>query len=193
MYGHIKGKINLSTPKKPLSPYGHAKKKSFNLVKKYRERYNMNNYNAILFNSESYLRKKNFLIPKICFAAINAYKYGKKTTLNNILVSREWNWCESQCELMFKFLKKEPQDFISSNGKCFSIKEMLKFAFEYFKLDYKDFIKVKNVYLSKNEVKIKKTNYLQCLKKNNIKINFKIFGGILIKKMIKFYLNEKKF
>ena len=36
------------------------KKKSFNLVKKYREKYKMKNYNAILFNSESFLRKKIF-------------------------------------------------------------------------------------------------------------------------------------
>lgn len=193
MYGHIKGRINLSTNKKPLSPYGDAKKKAFNLVKEYRVKYGMKNYNAILFNSESYLRKKNFLVPKICLAAINAHKYGSKTTLNNILVSREWNWCQTQCELITKFLKKKPQDFISSNGKCFSIKEMLTFAFQYFRLDYRDFIKVKEYSLKKNEVKTKKTNYLQCLKKNNIKMNFKIHGRLLITKMIKFYLNEKRF
>ena len=193
MYGHIKGKINIATPKKPLNPYGHAKKKSFDLVKKYREKYKMKNYNAILFNTESFLRKKNFLIPKICIAAIKAFKNNKKTTLNNILVSREWNWCESQCELMIKFLTKKPQDFISSNGKCYSIREMLTFAFRYFKLNYKDYIKVKNYSLKKNEVKIKKTNYSYCLKKNKIKMDYKIYGKLLIVQMIKFYLSEKKF
>ncbi len=193
MYGHINGKIKLSTPKKPLSPYGLAKKKSFNLVKEYRVKYKMKNYNAILFNSESFLRKKNFVIPKICLAAINAHKYKKKTTLNNILVSREWNWCESQCELIFKFLKKTPQDFISSNGKCYSIQDMLFFAFKYFDLNYKQFIKVKNLSLGKNEVKSKKTDFLESLKKNKIKINYKIYGKSLIFKMIKYYLNENKF
>jgi len=191
MYGHIVGKINLSSPKEPLNPYGNAKKKAFNLVKDYRERNKMKNYNAILFNTESFLRKKNFLIPKICLAAINANKYNKKTSLNNILVSREWNWCESQCELLFKFLKKEPQDFILSNGKSYSIKKMLTFAFEYFNLNYKKYIKIKNTSLSKNEVLYKKTNYKNCLKRNKIKINNNIFGKKLIHKMIKFYLNEK--
>ena len=191
MYGHLKGSINLLSKKEPLNPYGNSKKKSFNLVKKYREKYNMKNYNAILFNSESFLRKKNFLIPKICLAAINANKYGRKTFINNILVSREWNWCEEQCILIYKFLQKRPQDFISSNGRCFSVKEMLTFAFEYFNLDYKDYIKIKNFSLKKNEVKIKKSNHLECLKKNKINMNFKIFGEALIIKMIKFYLNEK--
>ncbi len=191
MYGHIFGKINLSSPKKPLNPYGKAKKKAFNLVKNYREKNKMKNYNAILFNTESFLRKKNFLIPKICLAAINANKYDKKTSLNNILVSREWNWCESQCELIYKFLKKKPQDFILSNGKSYSIKKMLTFAFEYFNLNYKNYIKVKNTTLNKNEVLYKKTNYKNCLRRNKIKANNKIFGKKLIYKMIKFYLNEK--
>ncbi len=57
MYGHIKDKIDLDTPKKPLNPYGEAKKKSFNLVKKYRDVYKMKNYNAVMFNTESYLRE----------------------------------------------------------------------------------------------------------------------------------------
>ena len=74
----IKNKISLRTIKKPLNPYGVAKE-IFDLVKEYREKFKMNNYNAILFNSESYLRDKNFIIAKICIAAINAHKFRKNT------------------------------------------------------------------------------------------------------------------
>ena len=45
----------------------------------------------------------------------------------------------------------------------------------------------------RNEVKSKKTDFSKHLKKNKIKINFKIYGKSLIFKMIKYYLNEKKF
>ena len=58
MYGKIKGKIKLSTPKKPLNPYGKAKLLSFNLVKDFRTKYNLAAYNAITFNTDSYLRDK---------------------------------------------------------------------------------------------------------------------------------------
>jgi len=191
MYGHVKGEINLATPKKPLNPYGKAKKKSFDLVKNYRENFKMKNYNAILFNTESFLRNRNFVIAKICIAAINAYKFQKKTTINNILVSREWNWCEEQCKYLLKFLSKKPQDFILSNGKSYSIKQMLKFAFEYFDLNYLDFIKIKNKKLKKNEIKSKKSNFMESLKKNKINFKSKIFGKKLIHKMINFYLNGK--
>tara|TARA_B100001741_G_scaffold301307_1_gene289382 strand:+ start:496 stop:1509 length:1014 start_codon:yes stop_codon:yes gene_type:complete len=192
MYGHIQNKIDLKTPKKPLNPYGEAKKKSFNLVKKYRNEFGMSTYNAIMFNTESFLRDKNFLIAKICTGAIKAFKNKKKLTLNNIIVSREWNWCEEQCELLMKFLKKKPQDFILSNGKSFTIKQMLNFAFLYFKLDFKNFVSVKFKKLKKNEVKNKKSDYKKYLKKNKIKFKSKIFGKKLIYKMIEYYLDEEK-
>ena len=192
MFGHINNKINHNSPKNPLNPYGEAKKKSYNLVKEYRDKFGMQNYNGIMFNTESFLRDKNFLIPTICIGAINAFKKGNELKLNNILVSREWNWCSEQCELMLKFMKKKPQDFILSNGKSYSIEQMLKFSFQYFNLNYKNFVKVKFSKLNKNEVKSKKSNIKKYLKRNNIKFEAKIYGKKLIYKMIKYYLNDGK-
>lgn len=191
MYGQIKKKISLNTPKRPLNPYGKSKKISFELVKKYRDKKKLKTYNLILFNTESFLRNKNFIIPKICKAAINAFKYQKKTTINNMLVSREWNWCEEQCYYILKLIKKSPQDLIISNGKIYSLRDMIKFAFQYFRLDYRKFIKVKFNYLTKSEVSDKRSNYLYSFKKNKLKRHNKIFGKKLIIKMIKHYLHEK--
>ena len=184
MYGHIRNKIDLKTPKKPLNPYGVAKKKSFNLVKKYRELYGMSNYNAIMFNTDSILRNRDFLISKICIGAIKAFRNKKKLTVNNIIVSREWNWCEEQCKLLFKFLSKKPQDFILSNGKSYTIRQMLIFAYQYFNLDFKKFVNVKFKKLKKDEVKEKRSNYRKYFRKNKINFKSKIFGKKLIFKMI---------
>ena len=193
MYGKINGKIKLSSPKKPLNPYGKAKLLSFNLVKDFRTKYNLATYNAIAFNTDSYLRDKNYLIPKICLAAINAHKYKIKTTFYNVLMAREWNWCEEQCDLLMKFISKKPQDFILSNGKIYYISDMLKFAFNYFKLDYKKFILTKQKLLKKNEIKIKSSDCFYSFKKNNIITKPKIYGKKIIELMIKYYLNEKKY
>jgi len=192
MYGHVRKKIDLKTPKIPLSPYGYAKKKSFDIVKKYRDKFGMKNYNAIMFNTESNLRNKDFLIAKICLGAINAHKNKKKLILNNTLVSREWNWCAEQCTILIKFLTKKPQDFILSNGKSYSIKQMLKFSFEFFNLNYKNFVITKFKKLKKREVKEKKSNFQKYLRKNKIYFNSKIYGRKLINKMIKSYLDDKK-
>ncbi len=192
MYGKIKGKISLKTKKSPINPYGISKLMGFNITKLYREKYNLNAYNIIIFNTESLLRNKSFFIPKICMAAINAYKYNLKTAFGNLNIKREWNWCEDQCELLIKFLNKKPQDFIISNGKCLSAKKMLKFAFDYFSLDYKRFILKDKKLLRPVDIKIKKSKYKESLLINNINKKSFTYGRKMINLMIKNYLKSQK-
>ena len=190
IYGNSLKKVGLKTMKKPLNPYGHAKLRSFQFTKKYRDKYKMNNYNAIIFNTESEIREKNFLIPKICIAALNAKKYGYITKFGNLQISREWNWCKDQCFYLLKFVRKKPQDFILSNGKSYSAIQMLKFAFNYLKLDYKSFILQDKKFYRKKDVNSIRSNYKLCLKRNNIKRQDKIYGEILIKKMINHFKKD---
>ena len=194
MYGKIRGKISLKKKKQPINPYGVSKLKGFNITKLYREKYKLKAYNIILFNTESVLRDKSYFIPKICMAAINAYKYNLKTEFGNLDISREWNWCDDQCELIIKFLNKKPQDFLISNGKCLSAKEMLKFAFSYFNLDYKKYVLKNKKFLRPAEIKKKRSDYKESLLKNKINKNNFIYGQKMINLIIKHYLktNYKK-
>ena len=188
IYGKIKGEISLNSKKYPVNPYGISKLKGLNITKLYREKYKLKASSAIIFNTESTLRDKSFLIPKICIAAINAHKYNLKTAFGNLDIKREWNWCDDQCELLIKFLKKKPQDFIISNGKCLSAKQMLKFAFDYFNLDYKMYIFKDKQFLRPVDIKIKTSKYKESLIKNKItKKNF-TYGKKIINLMIKNYL-----
>ena len=193
IYGNYNKKISVNSKKKPISPYGFAKLNSHNETKKYREKFKLKFYNAIIFNTESIYRPKNYLIPKICLAAIKAKNNGLKTKFGNIKIAREWNWCEDQCKNLLKFVQKKPQDFILSNGKLFSAYEMLTFAFEYFKLNYKKFIEIDKQFIRKADSKIKKSNFLVCLRRNKIKRADKIYGKKIIYKLIQHYLNEKKY
>jgi len=191
IYGNLKSKINVSSPKKPISPYGWAKLRSFEITKKFRKEHGIKSYNAIIFNTESVFRDKNFLIPKICFAAINAKKYDQKTKFGNLKVSREWNWGPEQVSYLLKFIKKDPQDFILSNGKSYSAVSMLKYAFEYFNLDYKKYIlKNDKILLRQKDILEKKSNWKNCLKKNKIIRKNKLFGKKLIIKLINHYLKN---
>ena len=186
-------KINIYSRKKPISPYGKSKLLSLNITKKYREKYKIKSYNAIIFNTESYLRNKNYLIPKICLAAIRAYKNDLKTNFGNLNVSREWNWCEEQVKNILKFLTKKPQDFILSNQKLFTAKDMLNFAFSYFHLDYKNYVVKSRNYLRPDDFKIKKSNAIKSFKSNKITHNYLIYGKKIIIRLIKFYLHGKKY
>ena len=186
-------KIKPSSKKIPISPYGKAKLRSFNITKFFREKKNLKSYNSIIFNSESYFRDKSFLIPKICLAAIKAKKLKKKTSFGNLDVSREWNWCDEQTKYLVEFVEKKPQDFILSNGKSFTARQMLSYAFNYFNLNYKSFITVNKSFIRPKDFLTKKSEFKLCLKRNGIKRKSKIYGKRLIHTLIKYYLNEKKF
>ena len=185
-------KIKLSSKKIPISPYGKAKLISFNKTKFFREKKNLKAYNSIIFNSESYFREKSFLIPKICLAAIKAKKFKKKTSFGNLDVSREWNWCDEQTKYLVKFVEKEPQDFILSNGKSFTARQMMSYAFNYFNLNYKSFITFNKSFIRPKDFLTKKSEFKDCLKRNGIKRKSKIYGKRLIHALIRYYLDEKK-
>ena len=191
IFAENKIKLVVSSKKIPVSPYGKAKLLSFNHTKFYRNAKKLNAYNAIIFNTESYYRDKNYLIPKICMAAINAKKYNKKTTFGNLKISREWNWASEQMFYLLKFIKKDPQDFILSNGKSYSALKMIEFAFKYFKLNYKNFIQSNKKFERKRDFLKKESNFTSCLKRNNLKRDSKIYGKNLINRLIKYYLHEE--
>ena len=186
-------KLGIKSKMRPVSPYGKAKQLSFNITRLYREKFNLKSFNAIIFNTESIYRDKNFLIPKICIAAINAFKYKKKTSFGNINIAREWNWCDEQIKFLIKFIEKKPQDFILSNGKLFSAQKMLNFAFKYFKLNFKHYIYFEKKHLRKKDFKIKRSDFNACLKRNNLKRKSYIFGKKLVEQIIKENLNEKQY
>ena len=193
IYGNNKGKIKLNSPKKPISPYGFAKLKSFEITKKFRIKHNLKSFNAIIFNTESIYRDRTFLIPKICIAAINAKKYDTKTEFGDLSISREWNWCEEQVGTLLKFLNKKPQDFMLSNGKNYSALQMISFAFEFFNIKYTDYVLFNKKYLRKNDSKNMVSGWDNCLKRNNIKRNVSTYGKKIIIKLIKNYSDVSKF
>lgn len=191
IYGNTKGKIKLNSPKRPISPYGFAKLKSFEITKNFRIKHKLRTFNAIIFNTESIHRDKSFLIPKICIAAINAKRNNSKTEFGNLNISREWNWCEEQVKILCEFLKKEPQDFILSNGKSYTALQMVDFAFKFFNLNYKTYVLFNNKYLRKKDSKNKISDWKSCLKRNQIKRSVTVYGEKIIIKLIKNYLNDK--
>lgn len=193
IFAETKKKINVNSKKKPISPYGKSKLLSFNKTKEFRIKKNIKAYNAIIFNTESVYRDRNYLIPKVCIAAIRAFKKNKKTNFGNINVSREWNWCDEQVKYLIKFIDKKPQDFILSNGKSYTVKMMLKYAFKYFNLNYKNFIIPDKNLFRKKDFNVKKSNYLACAKRNKIDRKSKIYGKKIIYSIIRYYLNENKY
>lgn len=190
IFSETRRKITIKSKKKPISPYGVAKLLSFNLTKKFRNIDNLNAYNFVFFNSESIFREKSYLISKICLAAINAKNFDKKTDFGNLNVIREWNWCEEQCYLITKCLIKKPNDFILSNGKEYSGYQMLNYAFQYFKLDFRKFVKIKKKYYRKKDFKFKRSDFKKNIKDIKSGWRPKIFGKKIVYKLINYYIKN---
>ena len=157
IFGNTKKKIRINSIKKPVSPYGQAKLKSYNLLKEYRIKHNLELYNGIIFNCESFLRPVNFVIPKICLAAIKANNEDKNNKkiffkFGNINVKRDWGWCEEYVKKIWQLMKTRNYDFIVATGKTYSLKELLNLAFSYFDLKWENYVLSKKKFLRKKEI-----------------------------------------
>jgi GDPmannose 4,6-dehydratase len=155
IFGNTKQKITINTIKNPVSPYGHAKLKSYNLIKEYRVKYKLKLYNGIIFNCESFLRPINFVIPKICLAAIKAKESNKgKIFFNfgNINIKRDWGWCEEYVQKIWQLIQTRKYDFIIATGKTYSLKKLLDLAFSFFRLKWKDYILTEKKFFRKKEI-----------------------------------------
>ena len=118
IFGNQRGFKSLNKKLKPVSPYGKAKLRSFNLTKDYRKKFKLKTYNAIVFNCDSILRPKNFVIPKICLSAIKAFRgYKGKIKFGDLDVVRDWGWVEEFTEGIYKITQKKPDDIIIATGK----------------------------------------------------------------------------
>ena len=190
IFGNQKGFKSLNKKLKPVSPYGKAKLKSFNLTKSFRKKFKLKTYNAILFNCDSILRPKNFVIPKICLSAIKAFDGLKeKIKFGDLNVVRDWGWVEEYVEGIYKITQKKPDDIIIASGKYFKLKDLIKYAYKFFNLNWEDYIIQTSKLKRPEEIKEVKVKTKQTYYKIGWKA--KTDGKKVILKLIKYYLKKK--
>ncbi len=138
----------------PMSPYAIAKATAFWQVSLYRKSYDLFCCTGILGNHESPLRQKRFVTQKI-ISQIKEIKDSKITELKlgNLNTSRDWGWAPEYVEAMHLMLQaKKPDDFIIATGETNSLKNFVKLAFDYFGLNYKDYLKYDETLLRPSDV-----------------------------------------
>tara|TARA_R100000008_G_scaffold74992_1_gene54000 strand:- start:4510 stop:5499 length:990 start_codon:yes stop_codon:yes gene_type:complete len=120
----------------PASPYACAKLFSHNLVRNYREAYNLHASSGILFNHESPRRGETFVTRKITMAAARI-KLGlqKELRLGNLEAKRDWGFAGDYVEAMWLMLQQdEPDDYVIATGKSYTVREFLNSVFEHAQL-----------------------------------------------------------
>ncbi|GHC07046.1 GDP-mannose 4,6-dehydratase [Cerasicoccus arenae] len=143
-----------TTPFWPRSPYSCAKVMAHWLTVNYRESYDLYACSGILFNHESPRRGETFVTRKITLAAA-AIKLGQqdKLYLGNLDAKRDWGFAKEYVEGMWRMLQQdEPDDFVLSTNKTYSIKEFLDASFEAVGLDWKEHVEFDKRFLRPAEV-----------------------------------------
>jgi GDPmannose 4,6-dehydratase len=144
-----------TTRMNPVSPYGCAKVFGYNIVRNYRNAYNLHLSNGILFNHESPRRGSNFVTNKVVKAAIRiALGLQDKLELGNLDAYRDWGHSKDYIKAMHLILQQpNPGDWVVATGETRSVRDMCKYVFEKLNLNYEDYITQNQKFLRPEELK----------------------------------------
>ena len=187
MFGNTYERISEKSKINPLSFYGLAKSIAYEIAKSYREQFQINISNLILFNHESNLRPNNFVIKKIVSESKKITKNKNlKIKVGNINISRDWGWAPEYVEVMYKIANsKFNEDFVVATGKNFKLIKIIKKIFSIQNLKIKNNLKISKSLFRKNEILKTRANINKIKRKLNWKSKFKI------EKILLRLINEK--
>jgi len=125
-------------PLKPRSPYGASKAASRQLVKVWRESYDLYAIQGWLFNHEGTRRGEEFVTRKITKAvariknAIQNEQPFQELELGNIDAKRDWSDAEDFVEGIWLMLNQDsPKEYVLSSNETHTIREFVELAFKH--------------------------------------------------------------
>lgn len=148
------GYQRITTPMKPVSPYGCSKLMGYHLVRHYRHAYNIHACNGILFNHESPRRGSNFVTNKVCKTAAEIY-HGLTNVLElgNLDSYRDWGHSYDYVRAIEKIINhSEPNDWVVATGETRSVRDMCEIVFKHINLDYRDYVVQNTKYMRPEEL-----------------------------------------
>lgn len=130
--------VNEKTLIEPINPYAISKATGHNIIRFYRDYFNLSIATGIFLNHESVLRSENFVVKKIIRNAMKI-KYGnlKVLAVGNIKTRRDFGYAPSYMELVYKIMTEEcGDDYIVSTGVSTSIEEIVYYVLDKLKINH---------------------------------------------------------
>lgn len=145
MFGKVReAPQNEDTPFHPRSPYGVAKAYGHFITVNYRESYDLYACSGILFNHESPRRGLEFVTRKVT-DGVARIKLGvaDELRLGNLEAQRDWGYAGDYVEMMWMMLQQDgPDDYVIATGVTHSVEDLVRIAFGYVDLNWKDYVKI---------------------------------------------------
>lgn len=140
----------------PQSIYAISKVAGYQMIKHYRDAYNIHASNGICFNSESPRRGQEFVTQKICrYAVAIAKGKEKELPLGNCLACRDWHHSRDTVRCMHNMLQMDkPDDYVISSGTTHSVHDFAKLAFAEVGLDCDRFITISEEFKRPSDVEL---------------------------------------
>ena len=144
MFGASNRILNENSPFSPNSPYAEAKLINHLKVKELNENYNWPIFSGIMFNHESEFRGKDYLIMKIIRSAKEiSLNPNKRLTLGSLDYIRDWSYASDTVNAIYEITSKgSASDYVIGSGVGKTIKEMVDHIFNYFNLDWTNFVDI---------------------------------------------------
>lgn len=109
----------------PKTPYSIAKTSAYWTIRYYREKYNLPFYNGFIFNTESPIRRDEFLTKKIS----KSFLQGKILELENLSARKNWLHAKDVANAIKLCMTGSPGDYVFSSGKTNTIKELVEISY----------------------------------------------------------------
>lgn len=128
----------------PRSVYGISKMSCGQLIRYYREKYDLYACTGIMYNHESQRRGRRFVSRKITAGAAAIFR-GQQTQieLGSLSARRDWGYAPDYVRAAHLMLQaSEPQDYVVATGVLHTVQEMVDYAFAHVGLKAMDYIRV---------------------------------------------------
>lgn len=136
------GVQNESTPLNPTCIYGITKASGVSLCRHFRHAHQVFVSAGILFNHESSLRARKYVIPKIIHAAVAIARGAReKLSLGDLRARVDWGYAPDYVDAMHRILSlAEPDDFVVATGQTHSVQDVVETVFSLLDLDWRDHV-----------------------------------------------------
>jgi len=134
MFGQVKSlPVTEFTPLHPLSPYAISKASAYWIGINYRESYNVNCTNGILFNHESFLRSPNFFVKKVIRTSLEIkHNLSNVLKVGNIDVKRDFGFAPDYVRAMWLALQQDKaDDYLICSGESICLRAIIEHVFDY--------------------------------------------------------------
>ena len=139
----------------PNSPYAEAKLINHQIISQLANEHNWNIKSGIMFNHESEFRDRNYLFNKIISSAYQIY-IGSLNILKigSLEYSRDWTFAGDMMSAAYQIINfGSKESYVIGSGKSHTIKYLIENVFEFFGLNWEQFIEVDESLLRKNDPK----------------------------------------